>query len=148
MKKWIALLMFLFIFVVAPYTFSEEGNPEQILNNILIKIPERTVVPLTLVQNIKGSGVLVGSTVDFRVTRNIIIDDYIVIKRCDLGEGTVYRIRDCSDTIFHRDDYTRLEWIRASLPKGCFLRRWHFSSQPPRCIIEIHCSVSRIGHRL
>ena len=89
MKKWIALLMFLLIFVVAPYTFSEEVNPEQILNNILIKIPERTVVPLTLIQNLKGSNVIVGSSVDFKVTRNIIIDDYIVIKSGAPAYGTV-----------------------------------------------------------
>jgi hypothetical protein len=74
---------------VAPYTFSEEGNPAQILNNILIKIPERTVVPLTLIQNLKGSGVLVGSSVDFRVTRNIIIDEYIVIKSGAPAYGSV-----------------------------------------------------------
>ena len=81
--------MFLFLFVFAPYTFSEEGNPAQILNNILIKIPERTVVPITLIQNLKGSNVIVGSSVDFKVTRNIIIDEYIVIKSGAPAYGTV-----------------------------------------------------------
>ena len=74
---------------VAPYAFSEEGSPAKLRTKIRIRIPERTVVPLTLIQNIKGSGVLVGSSVDFRVTRNIIIDEYIVIKSGAPAYGTV-----------------------------------------------------------
>lgn len=89
MKKLISLLMLLVIFVVAPYAFSEEGSPAQRRNKIRVKIPERTVVPITLIQNLRGGDVMVGSSVDFKVTRNIIIDDYIVIKSGAPAYGSV-----------------------------------------------------------
>jgi len=85
MKKLPALLVFIAILVIAPFAFSGDGGPEQ----IKIKIPERTVVPITLIQNLRGGDVLVGSSVDFKVTRNIIIDDYIVIKSGAPAYGSV-----------------------------------------------------------
>lgn len=96
MKNWISLLMLLFIFVVAPYAFSEEGDPAQLRNKIRIRIPERTVVPLTLIQNLKSSNALVGASVDFRVTRKIIINDYIVIKSGAPAYGSVTSVEEAS----------------------------------------------------
>lgn len=82
-------MFFVIIFVITPYTFSEEGSPAKLRTKLRIKIPERTVVPITLIQNLKGSDVMVGSSVDFKVTRNIIIDDYIVIKSGAPAYGSV-----------------------------------------------------------
>jgi len=76
MRKLTTLLILVGIFVTTPYALSDEGSSEQ----VRIKIPERTVVPIVLIQNLKGSDVMVGTSVDFKVLRDIIIDDYIVIK--------------------------------------------------------------------
>jgi len=76
MRKLTTLLILVGIFVTTPYALSDEGSSEQ----VRIKIPERTVVPIVLIQNLKGSDVMVGTSVDFKVIRDIIIDDYIVIK--------------------------------------------------------------------
>jgi hypothetical protein len=89
MKRLISLLMLLFILVIASYAFSAEGDPAQLRTKIRIRIPERAVVPITLIQNLKGSDVMVGTSVDFKVTRNIIIDDYIVIKSGAPAYGSV-----------------------------------------------------------
>jgi len=85
MKKLTALLIFFVIFVITPYALSDEGGSEQ----IRIKIPERTVVPIVLIQNLKGSEIMVGTSVDFKVLRDIIIDDYIVIKSGAPAYGSV-----------------------------------------------------------
>lgn len=90
MKKLISLLMFfVIIFIITPYAFSEEGSPAKLRTKIRIKIPERTVVPIVLIQNLKGSEIMVGSSVDFKVVRDIIIDDYIVIKSGAPAYGSV-----------------------------------------------------------
>jgi hypothetical protein len=45
-----------------------------------IKIPERTVIPVRLIQHLKGGRVNIGQCVDFEVARDIIIDNFLVIK--------------------------------------------------------------------
>ncbi len=90
MKKLISLLMFfVIIFIVVPFAFSQEGSPAKLRTKIRIKIPERTVVPIVLIQNLKGSEIMVGTSVDFKVIRDIIIDDYIVIKSGAPAYGSV-----------------------------------------------------------
>jgi len=85
MRKLTTLLILVGIFVTTPYALSDEGGSEQ----IRIKIPERTVVPIVLIQNLKGSEIMVGTSVDFKVLRDIIIDDYIVIKSGAPAYGSV-----------------------------------------------------------
>lgn len=70
MKKFIVFIQIVTIFSVTSPLFADK-----------IKIPERTVIPVKLSQHLKGDQVTVGQSVDFEVARDIIIDDFIVIKR-------------------------------------------------------------------
>jgi len=54
-----------------------------------VKIPERTIVPVKLTQHLKGKDLLVGQSVDFEVSRDIMIDNFIVIKHGAPAYGTV-----------------------------------------------------------
>ena len=57
--------------------------------HIKIKISERTVIPVKLIQHLKGGQVIVGQSVDFEVARDIIIDEFIVIKRGAPAYGNI-----------------------------------------------------------
>ena len=48
---------------------------------VKIKLEERTIVPVVLIQNLQGKDVIMGQSVDLTVNRDIIIDNYILIKR-------------------------------------------------------------------
>jgi len=78
MRKLIFFPIILSIFFVSPCLFAD-----------VIKVPERTVVPVKLIQQLKGDAVMVGQSVDFEVSRDIIIDDFIVIKRGAPAYGNV-----------------------------------------------------------
>jgi len=54
-----------------------------------IKIPERTVIPVKLIQPLKGDSVIMGQVVDFEVSQDIIINNYIVIRRAAPAYATV-----------------------------------------------------------
>jgi len=77
MKKIVITTLIVSIFLVTQYGIAEENKEER----LKIKIPERTVIPVRLMQQLKGHQALVGQSVDFEVSRDIIIDDFIVIKR-------------------------------------------------------------------
>jgi len=70
MKKFIVLMQIITIFSITSPTFADK-----------VKIPERTVIPVKLTQHLKGDQVTIGQSVDFEVARDIIIDNFIVIKR-------------------------------------------------------------------
>lgn len=70
MKKFIVFIQIVTIFSVTSPLFADK-----------VKIPERTVIPVKLSQHLKGDQVTVGQSVDFEVARDIIIDNFIVIKR-------------------------------------------------------------------
>jgi len=56
---------------------------------VSIVLPERSVVPVKLIQSVKGDQLLVGQSVDFVVSRDIIIDGFVVIKRGAPAYGTI-----------------------------------------------------------
>ena len=77
MKKLIIPIFIILIFLLPSIIFANETTE----GYIKIKIPERTVIPVKLIQQLKGDQALIGQSVDFEVSRDIIIDDFIVIKR-------------------------------------------------------------------
>ena len=81
MKKFVVLIVIVAIFSIAPKTFSQEYHK--------VKVPERTVVPVKLIQHLKGDQVIPGQNVDFEVSRDIIIDDFIVVKRGAPAYGSI-----------------------------------------------------------
>jgi len=72
---------------VAPPIESESKPPSQ--GYVKIKVPERTVVPVKLIQHLKGGQVIAGQSVDFEVVRDIIIDNFIVAKRGAPAYGNI-----------------------------------------------------------
>jgi hypothetical protein len=78
MKKFIGFAIILSIFFISPCLFADQ-----------IKIEERTVIPVRLIQTVKGDAAMVGQSVDFEVATDIIIDDFIVIKRGAPAYGTI-----------------------------------------------------------
>jgi len=70
MKKFIVFIQIITIFSITSPLFADK-----------VKIPERTVIPVKLIQHLKGDQVTVGQSVDFEVARDIIINNFIVIKR-------------------------------------------------------------------
>jgi hypothetical protein len=83
MKKLVVLGIIVSIFFISPYLFADQ-----------IKIEERTVIPIRLIQTLKGDTAMVGESVDFEVATDIIIDDFIVIKRGAPAYGTVTSSKD------------------------------------------------------
>ena len=78
MKKFIVFIQIVTIFSVTSPLFADK-----------IKIPERTVIPVKLIQHLKGGQVIVGQSVDFEVARDIILDNFIVIKRGAPAYGNI-----------------------------------------------------------
>jgi hypothetical protein len=78
MKRFIAFSIILSVFFISPCLSADE-----------IKLPERTVIPVRLVQTIKGDSAIIGQSVDFEVSMDIIIDDFIIVKRGAPAYGTV-----------------------------------------------------------
>ena len=78
MKISHSLAITLYLFFVAPCLCADE-----------VKIPERTVVPIKLIQTLKGDEITVGQSVDFEVSRNIILDNFVVIKRGAPAYGNI-----------------------------------------------------------
>lgn len=78
MRKLSFVAIILSILSITPCLFADE-----------IKISERTVVPVKLIQHLKGDAITVGQSVDFEVSRDIIIDNFIVIKRGAPAYGNV-----------------------------------------------------------
>jgi hypothetical protein len=70
MKRLILLAIIFSIVFISPCLFADE-----------VKIPERTVIPVKLIQHIKGDQISIGQNVDLEVSRDIIIDGVAVIKR-------------------------------------------------------------------
>ena len=56
---------------------------------IRVVIPERTVIALRLMDTLKGKEVQVGQDVSFEVTRDVIADNYLAIKKGAPAYGTV-----------------------------------------------------------
>ncbi|MBW1614471.1 MAG: hypothetical protein JRJ57_10985 [Deltaproteobacteria bacterium] len=78
MKKFIVFMQIVAIFGITSPAFADK-----------VKIPERTVIPVKLIQHLKGGEVIPGQSVDFEVARNIIIDGFVVIKRGSPAYGTI-----------------------------------------------------------
>jgi len=78
MKRSLSLAITLSLFFIAPCLCAEE-----------VKIPERTVVPIKLTQTLLGDAVTVGQSVDFEVSRDVILDKFVVIKRGALAYGSI-----------------------------------------------------------
>lgn len=76
MKKFMILLLIVSFFFIAPFTYGGETTEKA----LKIKIPERTVIPVRLIQHLKGGDSMVGQSVDFEVATDIIIDNFVVIK--------------------------------------------------------------------
>jgi hypothetical protein len=77
MKKLQTLTSLAFLILTVPFVFADQPTEE----TVKIKIPERTVVPVKLIKQLKGDSCIVGQSCDFEVSRNIIIDNHILIKR-------------------------------------------------------------------
>ena len=77
MKKFKIFTSLAFMILTIPFVFADQPNEK----TVKIKIPERTVVPVRLIQHLKGDSCIVGQSCDFEVSRNIIIDNYILINR-------------------------------------------------------------------
>ncbi len=54
-----------------------------------VKIPERSVVPIKLIQHLKGGQVVIGQNVDFEVSTDIIVDNFIVVKQGAPAYGNI-----------------------------------------------------------
>jgi hypothetical protein len=78
MKRHLFSAITVSLFFVAPCLGADE-----------VKIPERTVVPIKLTQTLKGDAVTVGQSVDFEVSRDVILDNFVVIKRGAPAYGTI-----------------------------------------------------------
>jgi hypothetical protein len=76
MRKLIIFVLIVSVFSIAPLTYSDETTEKE----LKIKIPERTVIPVRLIQHLKGGDSMVGQSVDFEVATDIIIDNFVVIK--------------------------------------------------------------------
>ncbi len=83
MKKFIVFGMILSVFLISSRLLADE-----------IKLEERTVIPVKLIQHLKGDTAIVGQSIDFEVSRDIIIDDFIVIKRGAPAYGTVTDVKE------------------------------------------------------
>jgi hypothetical protein len=78
MKRYLPLAIILSLFFLTPCLGADE-----------VKIPERTVVPIKLTQTLKGDAVTVGQSVDFEVSRDVILDNFVVIKHGAPAYGTI-----------------------------------------------------------
>jgi hypothetical protein len=77
MKK----LMVLTLICVSVFVSSLASAGDLTKETVKILLPERTVIPVRLIQNIEGKNVMAGQSIDFEVSRDIIIDNYILIRR-------------------------------------------------------------------
>ena len=73
------------VLVLTGLPLAQESKEEP----IKIKVPERTVIPVRLLEHLKGANLVVGQTIDFEVSMDIIIDKYVVIKRGAPAYATV-----------------------------------------------------------
>jgi hypothetical protein len=85
MKK----LMVLILIGVSVFVSSLVSAGELTEETIKVLLPERTVIPVRLIQNIQGKDVMIGQSIDFEVSRDIIIDDFILIRRGAPAYGTI-----------------------------------------------------------
>ncbi len=85
MKKTLSTIAAVLVLLLTVLSLAQESKEE----SIKIKVPERTVIPVRLVQNLKGGDLTVGQSIDFEVSMDIIIDGYIVIKRGIPAHATV-----------------------------------------------------------
>jgi len=88
MKRVVVAVIVASVLLIAPHLFAEEY--------VNIKIPERTVIPIKLIQHLKGDQVSLGQNIDFEVCRDIIIDNYIVIKRGAPAYGIIIDCKKAS----------------------------------------------------
>lgn len=80
-NNWkILCLMVVFLFSALPSVIAQSEKSPLEEEYIKIKIPERTVIPFKMPQTIKGNQLIMGQTIELLTTRDIIIDDYVVIK--------------------------------------------------------------------
>jgi hypothetical protein len=85
MKKTLSTIVAVLVLVLTGHPLAQESKEEP----VKIKVPERTVIPVKLLQHLKGAALAVGQSIDFEVSMDIIIDRYVVIKRGAPAYATV-----------------------------------------------------------
>lgn len=85
MKKTPLIIGMVLVLILTSFSLAQETKEEP----IKIKVPEGTVIPVKLLQNLKGADLVVGQSINFEVSMDIIIDGYIVIKRGAPAYATV-----------------------------------------------------------
>jgi len=85
MKRALSVIVAVFVLVLTVLSPAQESKEEP----IRIKVPERTVIPVRLLQHLKGAELAVGQSIDFEVSMDIIMDKYVVIKRGAPAYATV-----------------------------------------------------------
>jgi len=85
MKKALSTVVAVLVLVLTGLPLAQESKEEP--NKI--KVPERTVIPVRLLQHLKAAELAVGQSIDFEVSMDIIVDKYVVIKRGAPADATV-----------------------------------------------------------
>lgn len=84
MKKLMLLILIAASVFVSSFVSADESK-----ETFEVLLPERTVIPVRLIQNIEGKDVMVGQSVDFEVSRDIIINNFLLIRRGAPAYGTI-----------------------------------------------------------
>lgn len=58
-----------------------------------VTIKAGTIVPLEAIREVRGANAHVGESVDFRVTRDVVVDNKVAIPAGSLAKGTVYEAK-------------------------------------------------------
>jgi hypothetical protein len=77
MKRLLFGIVAVLIMGLAVLCLAQESKEEP----VKIKVPARTVIPVRLLESLKGDTLAVGQTIDFEVSMDIVIDRYVVIKK-------------------------------------------------------------------
>lgn len=85
MKRLLFGIVAVLIMGLAVLCLAQESKEEP----VKIKVPARTVIPVRLLESLKGDTLAVGQTIDFEVSMDIVIDRYVVIKKGAPAYATV-----------------------------------------------------------
>lgn len=80
--------VFLFLFALSMnYSFAQKKE---------VTIKGGSIVPLEAINNVRASKVYEGQTIDFRVSRDIVVDGIVAIPIGTIAKGTVYEAKRSS----------------------------------------------------